>query len=60
MALPTTREKAFLYCWTDNSNSMLYVGVHKGEETKRKISESIAKMLETRRRNKEAKNGITD
>ena len=29
MAVPTTAE-AFVYCWTNTQNNMLYIGVHKG------------------------------
>ena len=39
MAVPTSKE-SFLYCWTDNVKSMLYVGVHKGNEDDGYISSS--------------------
>jgi hypothetical protein len=29
MAVPTTND-AFVYCWTNKKNKMLYVGIHKG------------------------------
>jgi len=32
MAVPTTNN-AFVYCWTNTQNNMLYVGVHKGTPT---------------------------
>ena len=40
MAVPTTREESFLYCWTDHINKMLYVGVHKGSDTDGYITSS--------------------